>query len=94
MFLRAQTGDPIHIREIKTTFQENEIPDVVSVIHRQQTYLGPKLRVEADKGDEQWKLTPPGPNSEAIIWKIQDMEWIQVAEVMLEMGDDLPQQKM
>lgn len=92
VFMRANVDDPVEITAIQNSFTEGTIPESLTVIHRQETYFGPKFTVEGP--DNQWLLTSPGPNSEALLWERQDMDWVQAAEVVVEIGEDLPQQKM
>ena len=92
VFLRANMDDPIEITTVRESYTDRSLPTSLTVINRQETYFGPKFTVEGSQ--EQWLLTSPGPNTEAILWQRIDMEWTKAAEVSIEIGDDLPQVKV
>lgn len=89
VFLRAERGDTVEIAETKNKFCDGTLPESVKIIQRQYTYHGPKFRVEGS--DEQYLLTSPGPDADGLLWKVDDMEWIRAAEVVVEFGDELPE---
>lgn len=92
VFLRANMDDPIEITTVRERYADCSLPESLTVVHRQETYFGPKFTVE-DAG-EQWLLTSPGPKAEAILWHRVGMEWEHAAEVAVELGEGLPQQKI
>lgn len=91
VFLRAETGDEIKIVKIRDRIDEYEIPDTLRVVQRQETYFGPKLRVEDQASSEQFELTAPAQDVEGMMWRIEDMEWVRTGEVVVEFSGDLPQ---
>lgn len=93
VFLRASLNDPIEVVKIHENITDSAVPDCFEVVQRQLTYFGPKLWVETPDG-EQYHLTAPGPNSEALLWERDGMERVQAAELTVEFGDDLPDAKI
>jgi len=91
VFRRAERNDPIIIEEIVERFEDKDIPEDFEVIRRQQTYFGQKFYIEVTEGTEQYKLTIQDMHTEAILWKQFNMEWNPIAEVIVKLGDDLPQ---
>lgn len=91
VFMRAEHGDGIVIRDTLQLDPEVEIPADFTVIERELTYFGPRLRVESINRAEQYLLTAPGPNSEAQLWENKKKGWERSGEVILDFADELPQ---
>ena len=92
VFLRANMDDPIKITTVRESYTDRSLPETLTVVHRQETYFGPKFTVEEPKSSG---CSPHrGPSPEAIFWQRIDMEWTKAAEVSIEIGDDLPQVKV
>lgn len=94
VFLHVHNGDPIDVDEVVSKAPDRKFPKEFEVIHRQETYFGPKFTVEHPDGGEQYNLTVAGPNSEAILWQQSGFDWVEVAELTVSVGEDLPQQKI
>jgi len=91
VFIRAEQEDIISITEILSRYNKSHVPKSFTVIKRELTYFGPKLRVEDYSGKEQFLLTIPGPKSEAVLWYQSDSEWETIAQVSLDFDDSYPQ---
>jgi len=89
VFLRANKGDEIKIVDIKQRFENKDIPESFKIVQRQETYYGPKIRVEGPS--EQWFLSSPARDLEGILWHIEEMDWVRTAEVELDFTGELPQ---
>lgn len=91
VFMRAEHKDIISISDVLSNQNDEPLPGTYSVISRDLTYHGPSIRIEDIDTNEQFKLTAPGPKSEAIFWRFTENGWRQTAEVCLEFHDSLPQ---
>jgi len=91
VFMRAEHEDTIRIAKTIKRFQEEAIPDSGTIIKRSLTYYGPKLRMENHSNCEQYLLTAPGPESQAILWFYDGEDWKKLAEVCLEFKGSPPQ---
>lgn len=89
VFLRAERGDKLRVLDEIEVLTDIEYPSEFTVVQRQMTYYGPRLRVESE--DEQYLLTSPGPDSQAMLWVHRDFDWRQALEVTLEFTGELPQ---
>lgn len=93
MFIRAERKDELEVTEVAMRLDDTEIPDTLTVVQRLETYYGPKFRVEADD-DEQYLLTIPGPDTQALFWRKEEYSWVKTAELRLEFTGELPQYEM
>lgn len=91
VFIRAEHNDDIRISDTISRFADVDIPDIATVIKRDMTYYGPRLRIEGNNNEKQYLLTAPGPEKEAILWDQSNASWREVAEVSLEFEGSLPQ---
>ena len=89
VFLRAERGDQLRVIDVIEEIDDEEIPTELTLVRRQMTYYGPKLRVEGE--DEQYLLTSPGPDSQALLWHLEEFDWTRTAEVRVEFSGELPQ---
>lgn len=96
LMIKATRGDEISISEVVEHFEpQYEIPQKVEVVHRTETYYGPKLETESN--GSHYLITAPGPNVQLIFWKaITDGEgylkrWEQIGEVKADFTDNIPQ---
>ena len=87
--MRAERKDDLRLTKVDSIGEDCDVPSIGTVVQRVITYYGPKLRIEA--GDEQFLLTAPGPDSEALLWRKEDSDWKKTAEVQLEFSGSLPQ---
>ena len=90
VLMRAEHKDEVKIHGASVTARKNNIPDEALVVKRSLTYYGPKLRIESLDTGEQYLLTVPSPDSEAMLWELGDTGWERLAEVSLEFGDHIP----
>ena len=90
VLMRAEHKDEIKILGESVSARKSNIPDEALVVKRSLTYYGPKLRIESVDTCEQYLLTVPGPDSEAMLWELRDTGWEKLAEVSLEFGDHIP----
>lgn len=58
VFLRANMDDPIEITTVRESYTDRSLPETLTVVHRQETYFGPKFTVEG--GGERWLLPLQG----------------------------------
>jgi len=91
VFMRAERDDVLHISDVCSKFSDLTIPDALTVVKRDLTYYGPKLRLSSCSASEQYRLTIPGPESQAILWQYSSSGWKSIAEVCLEFSDSYPQ---
>ena len=91
VLMRAEHKDELEMHEASASDYNGNIPERVVVVKRDQTYYGPRLRVEPLDADEQYILTIPGPKSEAILWHLTDAGWKEMVEVSLDFGESIPQ---
>ncbi|WP_143414130.1 hypothetical protein [Halovenus aranensis] len=91
VFMRAEHGDSLLIIEKINTFQDMDIPERVSVVQRDLTYYGPKLRVEETSENKQYIITAPGPESQAMMWKYCGQDTQKIAEATLKFEETAPQ---
>lgn len=89
VLVRAERNDELEITGVDLYFEEISLPDVVTVVQRLKTYYGPKLRVEGN--GEQYLVTAPGPDTQALLWQQKDAEWQKAAEICLEFTGSIPQ---
>lgn len=89
VLIRAERKDELEVTEVDSCFEDIFIPETVTVVQRLMTYYGPKLRVEA--GEEQFLITAPGPDTQALLWRQKDMAWHKAAEIRLDFTGSLPQ---
>ena len=90
VLMRAEHKDEIKIISESVSPRKSDTPDEALVVKRSLTYYGPKLRIESFDTGEQYLLTMPGPDSEAMLWELRDTGWEKLAEVSLEFGDHIP----
>jgi hypothetical protein len=90
VFMRAEHKDEIELHNASPSAQKKDIPEGAIVVKRNLTYYGPKLRIESLNDGEQYCLTVPGPDSEAILWELADTGWRRMAEVSLEFSGSVP----
>lgn len=90
VFMRAEHGDKIEISDTVSNSSDESIPKTATVVKRDTTYYGPKLRIEDEDCCGQFLLTAPGPETEAVLWRLTDSDWQGIAEVCLRFADDLP----
>lgn len=90
VFMRAEHEDEILIRGVIDNPRDEKIPNIVTVLKRDLTYYGPRLRIEEPHDSNQYLLTAPGPETEAILWKKVNSDWQEIAEVSLELDGPLP----
>lgn len=97
--LAAERGDRVKIGEVIKAFHEDQfIPEELTVLKRNSTYYGPKLRVhaESDGDDHNFLLNAPGPATELMLWagetrKSNGIEsWYRLAEVRARLAEDQP----
>jgi hypothetical protein len=91
VFMRAEREDRIIITDVVENSGGENIPDTATVVQRNNTYYGPKLRIEAPDKSEQYLLTAPGPQTQAIFWCRSGSDWQEVAEVCLDFDGSVPQ---
>lgn len=91
VFMRAEQGDLIRVKDISSDQTEGDIPKGFTVVRRDLTYFGPKLRLQPHSDDDQYRMTIPGPNSEAALWCQSDFEWLDIARVSVDFVDSYPQ---
>jgi len=91
VFMRAEQGDIIRVKDISSDQNEVDFPNDFTVVKRDLTYFGPKLRLEPHSNDDQYRMTIPGPNSEAVLWCQSDFEWINIARVSVDFAGSYPQ---
>lgn len=91
VFMRAERDDKLRITDVIENIGEKSIPNTATVIQRNETYYGPKLRIEAPDGPEQYLLTAPGPETQAILWSKSGSDWREIAEVCLDFDESTPQ---
>ncbi|WP_135855206.1 hypothetical protein [Halorussus salinus] len=89
VLVRAERNDELKITTVVSNFEDINVPDFVKVVQRLMTYYGPKLRVEAD--DEQYLVTAPGPDTQALLWRQEDSAWHKAAEIRLDFTGSLPE---
>lgn len=89
VMVRAERKDELEITAVDSHLEEVSVPDTVTVVQRLMTYYGPKLRVEAD--DEQYLVTAPGPDTQALLWHQRDSAWHKAAEIRLDFTGSLPE---
>lgn len=89
VLVRAERNDELKITAVVSNLEDINVPNSVKVVQRIMTYYGPKLRVEAD--DEQYLVTAPGPNTQALLWRQKDSAWHKAAEVRLDFTGSLPE---
>lgn len=91
VFMRAEQDDTIRIKNILSEQTKQDIPSVFTVVKRDLTYFGPKLRLEPHSDNDQYRMTVPGPKSEAVLWSQSDFEWVAIARVSVDFADSYPQ---
>lgn len=91
VFMRAEHEDAIRITDEISNYGKDLIPKKFTVVKRDLTYFGPKLRLEAISEADQYLLTIPGPNSEAILWCQSESGWKMIAQVSVDFADSYPQ---
>jgi len=93
VFRRAENRDVINVVKIEQQFDDQEIPDEFRVVQRQETYFGPKMRLEepSESRSEQFVLTAPADDKEGMLWRIDGMDWVRTTEIVVEFSEDLPQ---
>ncbi|WP_152422238.1 hypothetical protein [Natrialba asiatica] len=91
VFMRAEHNDTLEICDVINTIRDGHIPDTATVVQRDLTYYGPKIRIEAHSNHEQYLLTAPGPNKEAMFWQYTEAGWEESAEVCLDFYGEIPQ---
>lgn len=89
VLVRAEREDKLKITAVDSHLEEVSVPDTVTVVQRLMTYYGPKLRIEAD--DEQYLVTAPGPDTQALLWHQRDSAWHKAAEIRLDFTGSLPE---
>lgn len=89
VLVRAEREDELEITAVESRYEDVTIPDAITVVQRMMTYYGPKLRVEAD--DEQYLVTAPGPDTQALLWHQKDSAWHKAAELRLDFTGSLPE---
>lgn len=89
VLVRAERKDELEITAVDSCFEDVSVPDIVTVVQRLMTYYGPKLRVEAD--GEQYLVTAPGPDTQALLWRQRDSAWHKAAEIRLDFTGSLPE---
>lgn len=90
VLMRAEHKDELEMHETSASTYDGDIPVNVVVVKRDLTYYGPRLRIESLDAGEQYILTVPGPESEAILWHLTDVGWKEMAEVSLDFGKSIP----
>lgn len=90
VLMRAEHKDEIKLHNASLSARKKNIPEEVIVVKRNLTYYGPKLRVESLDDGEQYFLTVPGPDSEAMLWELVDTGRQRMAEVSLEFSGSVP----
>ena len=90
VLMRAEHKDEILLYGASTSSRTKDIPKNVIVVKRDLTYYGPKLRIESLDDGEQYFLTVPGPETEAMLWELVDTGWQKMAKVSLEFGESVP----
>lgn len=91
VFMRAEHDDVIEFSDTIAKYCNKNVPDVATVVKRDLTYYGPRLRIEADGDGEQYLLTAPGPETQAILWSQTGREWKKIAEVCINFDGSPPQ---
>lgn len=88
VLIQAERKDELELTEVDC-IEDISVPETVTVVQRLMTYYGPKLRVETD--DEQYLITVPGPDTQALLWRQKDLSWHKAAEIRLDFTGSLPQ---
>lgn len=91
VLMRAEHQDKLKIEGASESGCSSDVPGTVVVIRRDQTYYGPRLRVESLSTGTQYIITAPGPESEAVLWHSTSEGWKVVREVALDFDDSIPQ---
>jgi len=91
VFMRAEHGDTIQITNVLSSKDEPSIPSEFTVVKRDLTYFGPKLRIDPHTDDDQYRMTIPGPDSEAVLWYQSNFEWREMATVSVDFSGSYPQ---
>ncbi|MFC7213702.1 hypothetical protein ACFQO4_06350 [Saliphagus sp. GCM10025334] len=90
VFMRAEHEDRILINRVIDNPHSEKIPNTATVLKRDITYYGPRLRIEDLTDNNQYLLTAPGPETEAMLWQKVNSNWQKIAEVSLKLDEALP----
>jgi len=96
VMLRGERHDRITIENtVQSLTSGADVPEELSIIQRNNTYYGPKLKLST--GGQDYLLTAPGPDAHLLLWEsVTDRNgfrksWRKIAEVTAQIADDVPQ---
>lgn len=95
VMLRAERDDEVMISSVTELIsQKQEIPELLRVAQRVNTYFGPKLKLTSNSGC--YLLTAPGPDKQLLLWFADTdpdgfrKQWKRLAEVQVRFSDEQP----